>query len=90
MTFRSPSRRAAIDIWQPRRHNGRALQIHLVTPGSDLMLQEFPQEGLLTFVHVYWSPDEATVGLTATGTIGFDLAVALIGDVLRLEQLDQG
>jgi len=74
MTFSSPSRRAAIDIWQPRHDNGRALQIHLVTPRRDLVVREFLHEGELDFVHVYWSPDETTVGISATGTIDIDLA----------------
>ncbi len=74
MTFPSPSRRAVIEVWQTRPDNSRGIQVHLVTPGRDLVVEEDRPEGLLYFVHVYWSPDGTKVGLTGGGFISLDLA----------------
>ena len=74
MTFPSPSGRAAVEILQPRIENSWGVQIDLVKSGGRIRLFEGHHDEILYFVHVYWSPDETTVGALARGFTRVDIA----------------
>jgi hypothetical protein len=77
MKFESPSRVASIELWQPAHLNGNEAGIDLVKGGKAIRLFTAKQEGLVYFMHVYWSPDESKVGVVGTGTVIFHLAYDL-------------
>jgi hypothetical protein len=74
MTFRSPSRKAAIEIWQKGIDNSWGARVELVTTKGRTVLYRIPSESYIYFVHVYWSPDEAKVGVLGTGHTIFSVA----------------
>ena len=63
MTFPSPSRKAAIEIWQTRWVNSWRARVELVTENRRTVLYTQRHEAFIHFVHVYWSPDETKVGV---------------------------
>jgi hypothetical protein len=67
MSFPSPSRKAAVEVWQTRFANGQGTKIQLVTANRRTELDSINREALIHFVHVYWSPGEKKVGVLATG-----------------------
>jgi len=67
MSFRSPSGGKAIEIWQTAVDNSWGARVELVAAGKETVLYKVPREALIYFVHVYWSPDEARVGVVVTG-----------------------
>ena len=67
MVFLSPSKRAAVEIWQTRVDNSWGTRAELVTIRGRSVLHENRVEAVVHFVHVYWSPDEAKVGVLVTG-----------------------
>jgi hypothetical protein len=70
MVFRSPSGRAAIEVWQRLVDNSCGTQFRLVTVDRTTVLSSDPgPEVWVYFVHVYWSPDETKVGVTAAGLL---------------------
>ena len=74
MIFPSPSRSAAIEIWQaPRIVAGKA-RVELVTAKRRTVLYTQPREASVRFVHVYWSHDEDIVGVfVLNGTLAADV-----------------
>ena len=74
MTFPSPSRKAAIEIWQYRFENFWGARVELVNARGRTVLDKRDRETGLYFVHVYWSPDETKVGVLATGFNFFHVA----------------
>jgi hypothetical protein len=74
MTFPSPSRKAAIEIWQKGIDNSWGARVELVTAKSRTVLYRAPRESYIYFVHVYWSSDESKVGVLATGLTIFRVA----------------
>jgi len=74
MTFRSPSRNASIEIWQKGIDNSWGARVELVTPKGRTVLYRIPRESYISFVHVYWLPDEAKVGVLGTGLAIFSVA----------------
>jgi hypothetical protein len=67
MTFPSPSHRARIEIWQTRLDNHWGTQVRLVSPQRRAVVFENRTEAWVYFVHVYWSSEEARVGVMASG-----------------------
>jgi hypothetical protein len=67
MSFPSPSRNAAIEIWQTRIANERGFQVEFVSDRQKVVLDKITREAIIYLVHVYWSPDEARVGVFASG-----------------------
>jgi len=74
MTFPSPSGKMAIEVLQARFENSMGMRVDLVTPEHRTALFIQRRETLVYFVHVYWSPDEATVGFLATGAGSWRIA----------------
>lgn len=74
MTFRSPSRRSAIEIWQKGIDNSFGARVELVSARGRTLLYQVGGDSFIDFFHVYWSPDETKAGLLATGTKIFSLA----------------
>jgi len=74
MTFRSPSGQKSIEIWQTALDNGWHGRVELVTAQRSTVIYRIPNEALIYFVHVYWSPDEEYVGAIARGLSGFTFA----------------
>ena len=74
MTFRSPSGKRAIEIWQKGIDNSWGARVELVTPTGRTVLDRVPRDSYIYFVHVYWSPDETRVGVVGTGFAYFHLA----------------
>jgi hypothetical protein len=66
MAFPSPSRKVAIEVWQTRFANERGTKIVLAAGQQRTVLDRIDREAIIYFVHVYWSPDEKTVGVLAT------------------------
>ena len=77
MTFPSPSRKAAIEIWQTGIANEYGTRVKLVTGHRSIIVFENRRDAIVYFVHVYWSPDESKVGVLATGmsiwNVAFDV-----------------
>jgi hypothetical protein len=71
--FASPSGLAVIEVLKPRRPNSR-LAIVLATKSSKREIYRTSGETFFSFADVYWSPDEAVVGVVITGTNLFTLA----------------
>ena len=67
MTFRSPSGKKSIEVWQTAVDNSWGARVELVSAQRRIVLDEVRREAILYFVHVYWSPDETRVGVLATG-----------------------
>jgi len=74
MTFPSPSGKAVVEIFQPPIENSWGVQVDLVRSGGRTRLFEGHRDEFLYFVHVYWSPDETTVGVLARGFTRFEIA----------------
>jgi hypothetical protein len=74
MAFPSPSRRSTIEVWQTHFANEFGIRVQLRDDRRQLGLFESHREALIYFVHVYWSPDERSVGVLATGANIFPLA----------------
>ena len=74
MLFSSPSKRMAVEIWQTPIDNSWHMQVDLTTGKRRFVLYESPNEAFAHFVHVYWSPHEARVGILITGTGLWELA----------------
>jgi len=74
MRFQSPSGMSAIEIWQTRFVNTLKARVELVTKQKRIVLYTQQREAWIEFVHVYWSPDEATVGVfAANGELAADV-----------------
>ena len=74
MIFPSPSRSAAIEIWQAPRVIGGKARVELVTAKRRTVLYTQPREAFVRFVHVYWSRDEGIVGIfVLNGTLAADV-----------------
>jgi hypothetical protein len=67
MIFPSPSKKAAIEVWQRPIANEWGAQVELVTARRRSVLDKITREAFIYFVHVYWSADETKVGVLATG-----------------------
>ena len=74
MTFRSPSGKRAIEIWQRGIDNSWGARVELVTPARTAVLDQLDRDTYIYFVHVYWSPDESRIGVVGTGFAIFHLA----------------
>jgi hypothetical protein len=74
MTFRSPSRKAAIEVWQKGIDNSWGARVELVTNRGRTVLYQVRADSFINFFHVYWSPDETNAGILATGAKIFSLA----------------
>lgn len=74
MSFSSPSKGMAVEVWQTPVDNSWHMQLDLTTQKGRLVLYESPNEAFAHFVHVYWSPDEARVGILITGSGLWELA----------------
>ena len=81
LRFESPSHDAAIEIWQTRGDPTWGTRVELVSGRKSTIKRtrifENRREAIVQFVHVYWSPDETTVGVMASGAnvwyVAFDL-----------------
>ena len=88
MTFRSPSRRAAVEIWQKGIDNSWGSRVELVTPKGSTVIYRLSTDSFIYFVHVYWSPDETRVGVVGTGYGSFHLARSTVtGAPIPFEQI---
>src|ERR1043166_7265952 len=67
MAFPSPSRAAAVEIWQTRFDNSWKARVELVTARARTVLYTQQREALIYFVHVYWLRGETVVGVFAAG-----------------------
>ena len=67
MAFRSPSGTSAVEIWQTKLDNSLHMRVELVKGTQRRQLYQSPNDAYVRFVHVYWSPDEAKVGILASG-----------------------
>lgn len=74
MVFPSPSKRSALEIWQTRIDNSWHMRVERSTNQRRFRVYESPNEAFVYFVHVCWSPDEAKVGVIATGTGLWEMA----------------
>ena len=74
MTFPAPSEKNVIEIWQTRIDNSWGTRVQLITPQKRGTVFENRGETVITFVHVYWTPDEHLVGVLATGLKHWGLA----------------
>ena len=74
MTFRSPSHRTAIEVWQKGIDNSWGARVELVSARGRTVLYQVGADSFIYFFHVYWSPDETKAGILATGTKIFSLA----------------
>ncbi len=74
MDFPSPSGKSAVEMWQTRIDNSFHMRADLVSGARRVALYTSPNDAVVTFVHVYWSPDEAKVGILASGVGIWDLA----------------
>jgi len=74
MTFRSPSRRASLEVWQTGIANDFGTRVALVSNGTRRFVFENRRDALVSFVDVYWSPDERRVGVLLYGFNYFTLA----------------
>jgi hypothetical protein len=74
MTFRSPSRKAVVEVWQTRFANEWGTKVEFVTSDRKSVLLENRKEAIVYFVHVYWSRDENTVGVIVTGGNNWSIA----------------
>ena len=74
MTFSSPLRKGAIEIWQTRFANEFGTRVEFVSSQHRTVLYERRGESIIYFVHVSWAPDEMKVGVLATGYAGFGVA----------------
>ena len=74
MTFRSPSRRSAIEVWQRGIDNSWGGKVELVNGRQRTVLYRVDGDSYIYFFHVYWAPDETKVGILVTGTKIFNLA----------------
>lgn len=83
MTFPSPSGKAVVEIWQPPIENSWGVRVDLVRSGGRTLLFEGHRDEFLYFVHVYWSPDETTVGVLVRGLARLDIAY----DSVALKQI---
>ena len=54
MSFPSPSKRMAIEIWQTPIDNSWHMQVDLRSGKGRRVLYESPNEAFAYFVHVYW------------------------------------
>lgn len=85
MIFPSPSRSAAIEIWRAPRISSWKARLELVTERRRTVLYAQPREALVRFAHVYWSQNEATVGIFALiGTLAADVKT---GKVIPFAQI---
>jgi hypothetical protein len=67
MVFPSASGKASVEVWQTRFANDWATKIELVTPNARMEMDRIDREAIIHFVHVYWSPDDKSVAVLATG-----------------------
>lgn len=74
MTFSSPSGRAAVEVWQSRFDNFQRARVDLIVNHRRTNIYSQSREAGIYFVHVYWSTDEAKVGVVATGFAYFNIA----------------
>lgn len=74
MTFRSPSGQKSVEIWQTAFENGWHGRVELATTQRRTIIYRIPNEALIYFVHIYWSPNEEYVGAIARGLSGFTFA----------------
>jgi hypothetical protein len=74
MAFPSPSRKSTIEVLQTRFANEWGIRVEIVAGKRRTKLYERRGETIIYFVHVYWSPDESTVALLATGSPIFGVA----------------
>jgi len=76
MTFPSPSRKEAIEVWQKGIANEYGIRVEFVGGQGRTVLHEKRGEAIIYFVHVAWSQDETRVGILGTGShifgVGFD------------------
>src|SRR5436305_526697 len=75
MRFASPSRRAAVEIFQRPIANEFGIKVQFVSGNRRFTLYERRRETLVYFVHVYWSSDETRVGVLGTGIQGFGIGL---------------
>jgi hypothetical protein len=77
MVFTSQSGRSTLEVWQTPVDHTLHMRIDVVTTNGRHEVYRSPNEAILRFIHVYWSPDETKVGLLAAGfgvwEIAFDL-----------------
>jgi hypothetical protein len=76
MTFKSPSGSMAIEVWQTRIDNTWGTRIDLLTASGRQKLLDNTREAHVSFVHVYWTPDERIVAVVVTGANQFHIAAA--------------
>jgi hypothetical protein len=74
MRFSSPSGNSAIEIWQRTPDNSWGARLVLASQGRDRVVSEQRRESIISFAHVYWSPNETQVCVVATGLIIWRLA----------------
>ena len=85
MLFPSPSRAAAIEIWQTRWDNSWRARVELVTEQRRKVLYPELREAFIHFVHIYWSPDETKVGVfVSNGAEAFNVKT---GEQLPFDQI---
>ena len=90
MTFPSPSRRAAIEIWQTRLDNSWGTRVRLTTVERKAVVFENRREAHIYFVHVYWSPDESKVGVLGTGSKSWGVACDVrTGELIPFETIEE-
>lgn len=88
MTFPSPSRRAAVEIWQTRFANEWGTRVVLATARGRTTVFENRREAIVYLVHVYWSPDEKEFGILSTGAnIWYFACNAETGKQIPFEQI---
>jgi hypothetical protein len=74
MTFRSPSGRSSIHVWQTSLASEFGIRVELVTPSARKELFARRRETLIHFVHVVWTADESRVAVFGTGSMSFGVA----------------
>jgi hypothetical protein len=73
MIFRSPSRNASVEIWQPRVENSWGGRGDIVSKAGTFRIFDV-REAFFYFVHVYWSPDEEVVGFFCGSAFPMEMA----------------
>ena len=74
MTFESPSHSSAVEIWQTGIANDFGTRVALVVDGRRTFVFENRRDALVSFVHVYWSPEERQASVLLSGLNYFVLA----------------
>jgi hypothetical protein len=76
MVFPSPSNGYRIEVWQTAIDNSWGARFELVSANKHLLLYRLPRESFVSFVHVYWSPDETSAAVVGAAIAPFSFAVA--------------